>query len=235
MSSKTRKCIWSLAAVIGVVTMLAVLGAMALPMSTVQAQAEPPPPIKPLAPTVVATAASDTSIIVSWTPNLLFADANTGYDVQRKSGGGAWTDVLTATTAMSHTDTGLTPGTEYTYQVRANNAKGAGAWSAEMSATTTTTSALVDAPMGVSAVHGGGAGQVVVEWTMSADVDSYEVTYSEIGGTAMTDSMDAMSPHTITGLMAQTVYEVCVIAVVGSDRSAPACDDRHHLALPADL
>ena len=221
MSSRTRKCIWPLAAVIGVVAMLAVLGAMALPMSTVQAQAEPPPPIAPLAPTVVATAASDTSIIVSWTPHPLFADANTGYDVQRKSGGGAWTDVLTATTAMSHTDTGLTPGTEYTYQVRANNVKGAGAW-AEMSATTT--SALVDAPMGVSAVHGGGAGQVVVEWTTSAGVDSYEVTYSEIGGTAMTDSMDAMSPHTITGLMAQTPYEVCVIAVVGSDKSVPACD-----------
>ena len=78
--------------------------------------------------------------------------------------------------------------------------------------------------MGVSAVHGGGAGQVVVEWTMSADVDSYEVTYSEIGGTAMTDSMDATSPHIITGLMAQTEYEVCVIAVVGSDKSVPACD-----------
>ena len=221
MSSRTRKCIWPLAAVIGVVAMLAVLGAMALPMSTVQALAEPPPPFAPLAPTVVATAASDTSIMVSWTPHPLFADANTGYDVQRKSGGGAWTDVLTATTAMSHTDTGLMPGTEYTYQVRANNAKGAGAW-AEMSATTA--SALVDAPMGVSAVHGGGAGQVVVEWTMSADVDSYEVTYREIGGTVMTDSMDAVSPHTITGLMAQTEYVVCVIAVVGSDRSTPACD-----------
>ena len=65
---------------------------------------------------------------------------------------------------------------------------------------------------------------MVVEWTTSADVDSYEVTYSEIGGTAMTDSMDAMSPHTITGLMAQTPYEVCVIAVVGSDKSVPACD-----------
>ena len=221
MSYKTRKRIWPLAAIIGVVAMLAVLGAMALPMSTVQAQAEPPPPIKPLAPTVVATAVSDTSIMVSWTPNFLFADANTGYDVQRKSGGGAWTDVLTATTAMSHTDTGLMPETEYTYQVRANNVKGAGAW-AEMSATTA--SALVDAPMGVSAVHGGGAGQVIVEWTTSADVDSHEVTYSEIGGTAMTDSMNAMSPHAITGLTAQTAYEVCVIAVVGSDKSAPACD-----------
>ena len=221
MSSKTRKCIWPLAAVIGVFAMLAVLGAMALPMSIVQAQA-PPPPFAPLAPTVVTNAASDTSITVTWTPNRLFADANTGYDVQRKSGGGAWTNVLTATTAMSHTDTGLMPGTEYTYRVLAINVKGKGDWSAEMSATTA--SSLVDAPVGVSAVHGGGAGQVVVEWTMSADVVSYGVTYREIGGTVMTDSMDAMSPHIITGLMAQTVYEVCVIAVVGSDRSAPACD-----------
>jgi hypothetical protein len=200
--------------------MLVVLGAMALPMSTVQA-AEPPPPIAPLAPTVEAAATSHTSIMVSWTPNPLFADANTGYDVQRKSGGGAWTDVLTATTAMSHTDTGLTPGTEYTYQVRANNVTGAGAW-AEMSATTD--SALVDAPTGVSAAHGGGAGQVVVEWTTSADVDSYEVTYRVPGGTIMTDSTDATSPHTIDGLMAQTEYEVCVIAVVDGDKSAPACD-----------
>ena len=222
MSYKTRKRIWPLVAVIGVVAMLAVLGAIALPMSTVQAQPAPPPPIAPLAPTVEATADSATSITVSWTPAVLFSSANTGYDVQRKSGGGAWTDVLIATTAMSHTDTGLMPGTEYTYQVRANNAQGAGEWSVEMSATTA--SALVDAPMGVSAVHGGGAGQVVVEWTMSADVDSYEVTYSEIGGTAMTDSMDATSPHIITGLMAQTEYEVCVIAVVGSDKSVPACD-----------
>ena len=220
MSYKTRKRIWPLAAIMGVVAMLAVLGAIALPMSIVQAQ--PPPPIAPPAPTVEAVADSDTSITVSWIPAPLLASANTGYDVQRKSGGGAWTDVVTGTTDLSYTDTGLMTGTEYTYQVRANNVVGAGAWSAEMSATTT--SALVDAPVGVSAVHGGGAGQVVVEWTMSADVDSYEVTYRAIGGTVMTDSMDAMSPHTITGLMAQTEYEVCVIAVVGSDRSAPACD-----------
>ncbi len=82
----------------------------------------------------------------------------------------------------------------------------------------------IDAPTGVSAAHSGEAGQVVVKWTMSDDVDSYEVTYRVPGGAITRDSQDATSPHTITGLMAQTEYEVCVIAVVGSERSAPACD-----------
>ena len=73
---------------------------------------------------------------------------------------------------------------------------------------------------------------MVVEWTELDDVDSYTVTYLEAGGTIpTTHRTDATSPHTISGLMAQTAYQVCVIAVVGGNQSAPACDTRDHLAL----
>ena len=229
MSKATRKHITPgvLVTALGVVVALALMAAGVWLPGAAQAQQGPNNPFAPPAPIgVTATEASGPQVNVSWTAGS-GGLAITGYEVERKVGSGSFAGVDPAHpgTTTSYIDTNVESGMTYTYRVRANSGSNSNSdWVESNSVTVTAPVTSVDAPMGVSAVHGGGAGQVVVEWTMSADVDPYEVTYSEIGGTAMTDSMDAMSPHTITGLMAQTAYEICVIAVVGSDKSAPACD-----------
>jgi uncharacterized protein (TIGR03382 family) len=54
---------------------------------------------------------------VSWTNS----GAGVTYDLQRSIDGGAFTAVLTGTSALTYQDTGLTYGSFYCYQVRAVN------------------------------------------------------------------------------------------------------------------
>ena len=124
MNYKTRKRIWpvSFAAALGVVAMLALLTATVLmPGATAGKMIAPPPdPLALGAPTAVsATANSDTQITLSWTA--ASGRGVNGYMVQRKSGTGAFAAVSPAHTGTvtMYVDTGLTPSTSYTYQVRA--------------------------------------------------------------------------------------------------------------------
>ena len=226
MSNKSRQGIRPafLAAVLGVAAMLAVVAVLALPSGPAHAQSSP---FDPPAPTGVNAAANSdgTEVTVTWTAGTGGAPAS-GYEVERKVGSSSYesADPAHTGTTASYTDSNVSDGMTYMYRVRATNNFGQSNWVGSNEVTVTAPATSVDAPMGVAAVHGGQAGQVVVEWIESMDVDSYEVTYREVGGTVMADSTDATSPHTISGLMAQTEYEVCVIAVVGSDRSVPACD-----------
>ena len=224
MTYKTRKRIWpvSLVAVIGMVAVLAALAATALMPGAIQAQGAPPPVAGPSG--LDATANSATEIMLEWNGGL----GQAFYEVQRAAGDGTDTASFVTIaddvsgTATSYRDSGLAPNTEYSYRVRGVSSGGTSPWS---NIVTFTTPGTVASPTGVAAAHGGQAGQVVVEWTELDDVDSYTVTYRDTSGTTVTrDSADATSPHTISGLMAQTAYEVCVIAVVGGNQSAPACD-----------
>lgn len=84
-----------------------------------------------------ATTVSSSQIDLSWTDN---SDNETGFKVQRaSSSGGPWSDVrTTAAEATSYSDTGLSEGTEYFYQVLATNGASDSAASNEASATTWT-------------------------------------------------------------------------------------------------
>ena len=80
---------------------------------------------------VTATAASSTSVSISWP-----AVANaTGYQVQRSSGGGTFTQVGTPS-GTSFTDSTAAPGTAYLYRVRATAGGSTGPFSAADLATT---------------------------------------------------------------------------------------------------
>ncbi len=139
MSNKTRKRIWpvSLLAVIAAVAMLAVVAATVWTPGEAQAQA-PPPVVGPSS--LAAAAASDTEINLTWSAGL----GQTSYELQRSLGGpGAppspeWTTVsgTIAGNTTSHTDTGLTANTTYTYRVRGVSSGGESPWSVEASATT---------------------------------------------------------------------------------------------------
>ena len=86
-------------------------------------------PGKPAAPNV--SAASATSLSVSWSAPSNAGPAITDYDHRhRTSPDGSWTEVTgTTSTALSATITGLAEGTSYDVQVRATNDEGTGDWS----------------------------------------------------------------------------------------------------------
>ncbi|MBN8460798.1 MAG: autotransporter-associated beta strand repeat-containing protein [Verrucomicrobia bacterium] len=85
---------------------------------------------------LAANAASASSIQLTWTDN---ANDETGYIVERSLNSGAGFSQVASLAAgtVSHTDLGLSTGTAYFYRVRAINAIGSSASSAEATATTT--------------------------------------------------------------------------------------------------
>ncbi len=104
-------------------------------VSTLQVTADPPPPTPPEAPTnLQANAISSTQINLTWNDN---SDNETRFRIERKIGTGAFTFLLNkAAGSTNHSDTGLTPGTQHTYRVRAENDAGNSAYSNEAPATT---------------------------------------------------------------------------------------------------
>ena len=85
-------------------------------------------PGKPNAPDV--SAASVTSLTVSWSAPANAGPAIDDYDVQYREGtGGSWTDGGHTGTATTATLSSLSENTSYQVQVRAKNAEGTGAWS----------------------------------------------------------------------------------------------------------
>ncbi|MFE5207974.1 glycosyl hydrolase family 8 [Streptomyces sp. NPDC056600] len=96
---------------------------------------DPPPATgAPAAPSALTANPSGAGkITLTWADN---ATNESGFRVERRVGSGSWTALTTlAADARTHTDTGLTAGTAYTYRVRATNASGDSAWSAEATAT----------------------------------------------------------------------------------------------------
>ena len=91
----------------------------------------------PLAPTGFSATRGDGSVLLSWTAANDNGAALTGYQYQQD--GGAWTDIDNSApggaNALSFTVTGLTNGTIYTFKLRAVNSEGAGAETAERTAT----------------------------------------------------------------------------------------------------
>ena len=122
MSTKTRKRIWpvSIAAVIGVVVMLAVLATVTLPAGT--AQAQPADPGAPEAVTGLSAVPAETSVALSWTIAEEGGFPTSGHEVeQQAAGASSWTRVVDdlAADATSYEVTGLTAGTSYNFRVRA--------------------------------------------------------------------------------------------------------------------
>ena len=129
MSKKTRKALrpafW--AAMLGVVAMLAVLAAVALPARSALAQANPFLP--PVPAGVTATRDSATQVTVTWTAGT-GGLAATGYEVERKVGSGAYMGLEPAHAgdAPNYVDSTVTADMTYTYRVRASNGAGVSDW-----------------------------------------------------------------------------------------------------------
>jgi hypothetical protein len=116
----------------------------------------PPPPPPPLAaPTnLTATAASSTTINLTWAET---DTSETGFQIDRCSGAGCSNFAqlfITAANAVAYSDAGLAASTSYTYRVKAVNATQSSDWS-----TTTTALTLAVTPPAASPIFVG-AGEI---------------------------------------------------------------------------
>ena len=109
---------------------------------------------------------------------------------------------------LTHTVTGLTAGTEYSFTVSAVNSIGEGPQSeAVTAAPTAAESAPAAAPQGLTAAAG--VEQVTLSWNAVSDASEYKV-YQD--GSALSPNVSGLT-HTVTGLTAGTEYSFTVSAV----------------------
>ena len=95
-------------------------------------------PTAPGAPTLTSATAGNASVALSWSaPAFDGGSPITGYQVRRGTTSGGESELITLGVQTSYTDTGVTNGTTYYYQVAAINAVGTGTASNERSATPT--------------------------------------------------------------------------------------------------
>lgn len=180
----------------------------------------------PGAPTGVTVAISGdagTALTVSWgAPS---GDVS-GYVVQWKSGDEEYSadDRQQSTDSNTHTFTGLTKGTAYTFRVAARNGDMMGAWSGDVSLAPGTKPGQVrDFNVGAGSI----SGTLVMTWAPPADdggtpITGYVVIWAETGRnpdqTAEINDATARS-HTITGLKTGVDYRVHIEAVNAAGRS----------------
>ncbi len=174
----------------------------------------------PATPTGLAATAGDAQVALSWgDPGDSDID---GYEYRQGSGSpfewGSWTGISgsTATTVL-HTVTGLTNGTEYSFQVRAVDGTANGAASGTVTATPAP-------PPGKPANLAGAAGdgEAVLTWDNpnNSAITGYEYSYAVsgtlVGWTAMPGSGAGTTTYTLTGLDNGGTYQIRIRALAGS-------------------
>ena len=152
----------------------------------------------------------------------------TKWQMQRKEGSGsygAWVDVPdSGATTTSHTVTGLTNGTAYSFKIRAVNAGGNGPASDEVTATPM---APPLKPTGVTATAG--HAQVALSWNNpdNATISKWQYQQKQADGSYgpwmdIPNSTATTTSHTVTGLTNGTVYSFRIRAVNAGGNGAPS-------------
>ena len=172
----------------------------------------------PAAPTtLVATAASGTQINLTW------ADASTnetGFQIERSltTATGFTLVATTAANAVSFSNTGLTAGTRYFYRIRAVNATGNSAYTAEANAT-----ASLVAPTTLAAVAAS-ATQINLTWVdASANEAGFQIERSLASATGFTlvgTTAANVVSFANTGLTTGTQYFYRIRAINATGNSA---------------
>jgi hypothetical protein len=166
------------------------------------------------APTGLTATAGDGQVSLGWTkPSGL--NPPTGVDdVTRyeytKDGGTNWVSTEDAT--LSHTVTGLTNGTEYTFKVRAvrvQTAPGVIYNEKGLSSATATATPTISAPTVLTATAG--EGEVSLSWTAVSGVSTITKYQYQQGSGTWTDTSSTTS-HTVTGLTGGVLYSFKVRA-----------------------
>ncbi|MCY4505162.1 MAG: fibronectin type III domain-containing protein, partial [Hyphomicrobiales bacterium] len=181
------------------------------------------PATTPGVPTGISLTAGNAQLVVEWTaPSSTGGSPITDYDVQwREGSSGSFTELADTTdsTALTATITGLENGKAYEVQVRAQNARGDGAWSASATGTPATMPAAPAAPSVSAPTGAAGIGRLTVTWAApSSDggspITSYDVQYQvSTTGTPVTRNNISDTSLTIPSLTKDTEYRARVRAV----------------------
>jgi fibronectin type 3 domain-containing protein len=170
----------------------------------------------PGAPTNLAATAGDAQVSLSWSA----VTGATSYDIYRSTtkGGEGTTPYLTGVTTNSYTNTGLTDGTTYYYEVSAVNAGGQSGVSNEVSATP-----QVPAPGApTNLVATAGNAQITLTWTAPAGATKYDLYRSTtLGGEGSTPYKMGLTTtsYTDTGLVNGMTYYYKVAAINAGGQS----------------
>lgn len=147
---------------------------LSVPMESVELFVIAPATSAPATPTGLNATAGNTQVGLSWNP----VPGATSYNIYRATTpGGEGTTVYKNVTATTYTDTGLTNGVTYYYQVSALNGAGQSAKSGEVSATPQSVPAT---PTGVTATAGNA--QVTLSWSASTGATSYNIYRATTSG-----------------------------------------------------
>lgn len=178
-------------------------------------------PAAPAAPSSLsASAASASQINLTWTDN---ATNETAFVVARSAtSGGPYTDLAAlGANVTSYSDAGLSPASTYFYVVRAENAAGASANSAEAGATTFAGPPAAPSGLTATAVS---SSQINLTWTDNATTeDNFVVARATTSGGPYTDiaTLPAnATSYSNTGLPSAKTYYFVVRAVNATGASA---------------
>ena len=188
------------------------------------ADTAPAPVVAPLAATgLVASAATATTVSLSWTlPAQPEGVTVSAVEVQRETAG-SWTTAATlGAAATSHTATGLAPSTSYTFRVRLATNRG----TAESASVTASTAAAPLAATGLVA-SGATATTVSLSWTLPSQPAGVTVTAVEVqretGGSwttaatlGATATTHVATTHVATGLEAGTAHRFRIRLATGA-------------------
>jgi len=152
-----------------------------------------------------ATNIASTQAKITWSAS---ADATNYHLRYRKTGTTSWTNKYT--TATSQTITGLTAGTTYQYQVRAECS---GTWTGFTTVKTFTTTAnqSCSSPAQTNAINVT-ASQAEITWSAVSGATRYRLIYRKSGTTSWINKYTTATSKTITGLAANTTYQYRVRA-----------------------
>jgi hypothetical protein len=183
-----------------------------------------PPDSAPAAPSNLGVdpPASSSQLTIRWTDG---STNEAGFRIQRKTGsGGSYADRATLGAGVtSWTDTGLSPGTTYSYRVLAYNDVGSSNYSNEASGTTLSGSGGVPAaPGGLSVAAPTVRGQLTLTWAdNSGNVQGFKIERRK--GSGAFKQVATVGPNvtgfTDTGLAARTRYTYRVRAYNASGNS----------------
>ena len=176
----------------------------------------------PVAPSnLTATAASGTSVSLSWTNNDNLSFANEVYRQNPGSSTFTWIATVPAN-ATAYLDTGLTPGASYSYQVLASNTVG-------NTASNTATVTTPVPPLAVSALQPGSVTttSALLSWVLNSSNDTGVQVWRRSGGAgsfSLATTLAAGSTSYVdNSLQPGTLYEYQVLAIDLAG-SSPAAD-----------
>jgi fibronectin type 3 domain-containing protein len=175
----------------------------------------------PSGPANLTVTAGNTTAALHWTAST--SGSPTSYSIYRGtiSDGEATTPIATVNgTTTAFTDTGLTNGKTYFYNVAANNSVGVSPDSNEVSVTPSGTPTPPPAPAGLTATAGNGS--VGLNWTASAGATSYSIYRGTAPGAEGTTPVGTATSNsfTNTGLTNGTTYYYKVTASNSAGTSA---------------